>query len=47
MFAPASGRLVSRVRRGQLSGAQVLRGEGRELTVPMTYDYSSTLTLAR
>jgi len=44
VFAAASGRMLSRVRRGQLSGAQVLRGEGREMTVPMTYDYSSTLS---
>jgi len=43
VFAPAAARLVSRVRRGHLDGEQVLRGEGREVTVPMRYEYSSSL----
>jgi len=43
VFAPAAARLLSRVRRGHLDGAQVLKGEGREMTVPMVYDYTSSL----
>jgi hypothetical protein len=43
LFAPAAARLLSRVRRGHLDGEQVLKGEGREMTVPMVYDYSSSL----
>ncbi len=43
VFAPAMARLLSRVRRGHLDGAQVLRGEGREMTVPMSFEYSSSL----
>ena len=43
VFAPAAGRLLSRNRRGHLDGEQVLKGEGREVTVPMLYEYSSSL----
>ena len=43
VFAPTAARLVSRVRRGHLEGEQMLRGEGREMTVPMLYEYSSSL----
>jgi len=47
VFAPASARLLWRVRRGRLEGEQVLRGEGREMTVPMSYEYSSSLDALR
>ena len=43
VFTPAAGRLITRVRRGRLNGEQVLRGEGREMKVPMSYEYSSSL----
>jgi len=43
VFTPAAGRLLTRVRRGHLNGEQVLRGEGREMTVPMSFEYSSSL----
>lgn len=45
VFATRAARLVSRVRRGHLDGEQVLKGEGRELTLPMSYDYSSSLAV--
>ncbi len=43
VFAPTAARLVSRVRHGHLDGEQVLKREGREMTVPMLYEYSSSL----
>ena len=43
VFAPAAARLISRARRGQLEGEQVLSAEGRAITVPMSYQYSSRL----
>lgn len=42
VFIPAA-RLLSRVRRGRMNGEQVLKGEGREMTVPMSFEYSSSL----
>jgi hypothetical protein len=43
VFAPDAARLLSRIRRGHLDGEQVLKGEGREMSVPMFYEYSSSL----
>jgi hypothetical protein len=43
VFTPTAARLSTRVRRGHLNGEQVLRGEGREMTVPMSFEYSSSL----
>jgi len=45
VFAPAANRLLSRVRHAHLEGQQVLQGQARRLTVPMTYDYASSLSL--
>jgi hypothetical protein len=47
VFEPATSRLLSRVRRARLDGEQVLRGEGREMSVPMSYEYSSSLSRLR
>jgi len=43
VFNPATRRLLTRVRRGHLNGEQVLRGESREMTVPLLFEYSSSL----
>ncbi len=43
VFAPEAGRLITRVRRGQLNGEQVLRGANREMTVPMSFEYTSSI----
>lgn len=45
VFAVRAGRLLSRERHGHLEGQQVLRGQAREMTVPMVYDYTSSLSL--
>jgi hypothetical protein len=43
VFNPAAQRLLTRVRRGHFNGEQVLRREGREMTVPLFFEYSSSL----
>lgn len=45
VFATRAGRLLARERRGHLEGQQVLRGQARDMTVPMVYDYTSSLSL--
>jgi hypothetical protein len=45
VFAPASGRLLSRERRGKLTGQFMVRGGSQPATFPQTYEYTSTLVL--
>lgn len=45
VFAPTTGRLMLRVRRGHLEGEQTLQGQGRQMVVPIKYEYSSNLAL--
>ena len=45
VFAPSAGRMLARARHAHLEGQQVLQGQSRRLVVPMTYDYSSSLSL--
>lgn len=43
VFSPATGRFIARMRKGHLAGEQVFTGMGREITAPLTYDYTSSL----
>jgi len=45
VFAPTTGRLMLRVRRGHLEGEQTLQGQGRQMVVPIRFEYSSNLAL--
>jgi len=45
VFAPKTGRLLLRVRRGRMEGEETLQGQGGQMVVPMKFEYTSNLAL--